>query len=167
MLKPGVIGTADFSRDGRCRWWLKRIWEPSRGLVLYTGLNPSRAGAEVDDMTVTKGQGFARLWGFGGTMHGNAYPFITPYPKDLAQCTEEEIERNDAELLAMARDAALVVLAWGSFPKFKSRLWKVARLLAPFNPVCVGRTKDGFPQHISRIGYDTPREPWHAATANA
>lgn len=162
MMKPGITGTANFSKDDRCRWDLKRLWEPSRGLVLYTGLNPSRAGADTDDMTVTKGIGFSKLWGFGGTMHGNAYPFITPYPKDLAHCTEAEIEENDEKLLAMAKEAALVVLAWGSFPKFKQRFWKVARMLRPFNPVCVGRTKDGFPQHISRIGYDTPREPWNA-----
>lgn len=159
-LKPGVTGTAEFSVDGRCRWNLKRAWRPSLGLVLYAGLNPSRAGADIDDMTVTKGMGFARVWGFGGTMHGNAYPFITPYPKDLAQCTAEEIEKSDHELLEMAKVANLVVLAWGAFPKCKQRLWAVSRLLAPFNPVCVGRTKDGFPQHISRIGYDTPRELW-------
>lgn len=163
MMKPGVTGTAEFSEDKRCRWTLKRIWQPELGLVLYSGLNPSRAGADTDDMTVTKGMGFARAWGFGGTMHGNAYPFITPYPKDLAQCTEEEIERNDQELLKMASQAALVVLAWGSFPKFKPRFWKVARMLAPWNPVCVGRTKDGYPQHISRLGYDTPREPWKSS----
>jgi len=160
MMKPGVTGTADFSKDDRCRWWLKRVWAPELGSVLYTGLNPSRAGADIDDMTVTKGMGFARTWGFGGTMHGNAYPFITPYPKNLAQCTAEEIERNDRELLEMAKAAKLVVLAWGAFPKFKERLRAVARLLAPFNPVCVGRTKDGFPQHISRIAYKTPRESW-------
>jgi hypothetical protein len=159
-LKPGVTGTAQFSDDGRCRWNLKRTWDPRRGFVLYTGLNPSRAGADIDDMTVTKGIGFANVWGFGGTMHGNAYPFITPYPKNLSQCTAEEIEKNDQELLEMAKAATLVVLAWGAFPKFKERFWAVSRLLAPFSPVCVGRTKGGYPQHISRIGYDTRREPW-------
>lgn len=165
MMKPGVTGTASFSEDGRCRWNLKRVWEPARGLVLYAGLNPSRAGAEVDDMTVTKGMGFARAWGFGGTMHANAYPFITPYPKDLARCTEAEIEKSDEKLLEMASTASLVVLAWGSFPRFKERFWRVSRMLRLWNPVCVGRTKDGYPQHISRIGYNTPREPWFRETS--
>jgi hypothetical protein len=160
MLKPVVTRFAEFSEDGRCRWNLRRLWEPSRGLVLFSGLNPSRAGVKVDDMTVTKGIGFAMLWGFGGTMHGNAYPFITAYPKDLARCTREEIEKNDAEFLKMAHEAALVVLAWGSFPRFKERFREVARMLAPFKPVCLGRTKDGYPKHISRIGYASQREPW-------
>lgn len=160
MLKPGITGTAEFSKDGRCRWNLKRLWDQKRGLVLYAGLNPSRAGADVDDMTVTKGIGFAKVWGFGGTMHGNAYPFITPYPKELVQCTLEEFRKNDQELLVMAKVADLVVLAWGAFPMLRKRFEEVVELLAPFSPVCVGRTKDGFPKHISRIGYDTRREPW-------
>jgi len=160
MMKPGVTGDAKFSEDGRCRWWLTRMWNRSLGSVLYSGLNPSKAGKDVDDMTVTKGMGFARLWGYGGTIHVNAYPFIATNPAYLGRATEEEIEENDRWLLILASQASLVVLAWGSFPKFKHRFWKVARMLAPFNPVCVGRTKDGFPQHISRIGYDTPREPW-------
>lgn len=159
-VKPGVEPDAEFSVDGRCRWSLKRTWDKTLGRVLFTGLNPSKAGKDVDDMTVVKGQGFARLWGLGGTMHGNAFPFIATRPADLAKCTDDEIKRNDFELLTMAQQADLVVVAWGSFPKFESRFRDVLRLLAPFNPICLGRTKDGFPKHISRIGYDTPREPW-------
>lgn len=151
---------ADISPDGRCRWSLKRIWEPAKGLVLYVGLNPSRADKKIDDMTVKKGMGFARAWGFGGTMHGNAYPFITPYPKDLAECVREEIEKNDAKLIEMARLASVIVLAWGSFPQFKTRFDQVAELLKPWTPICLGLTKSGFPHHISRIAYSTRREKY-------
>jgi hypothetical protein len=130
------------------------------GLLLCCGLNPSRAGAKVNDMTVKKGMGFARVLGLAGTIHVNAYPFITPYPSLLGHCTDEEIERNDKRMVELAAKAKVVALAWGSFPKFKERFWKVARLLAPFNPVCFGRTKDGYPQHLSRIAYATPVESW-------
>lgn len=160
MLPEEIVRDAAFSPDGRCRWSLSRIWEREKGLVLYTGLNPSRADKKVDDMTVKKGMGFADKWNFGGTMHGNAYPFITPYPRELAQCTDAEIEKNDAKLIEMARLASVVVLAWGSFPNFRERFDQVAKLLAPWNPICLGRTKDGFPKHISRIAYASPREPW-------
>lgn len=155
-----ILRTAEFSDDGRCRWNLKRIWEPKKGLALYVGLNPSRADAKVDDMTVKKGIGFAESWGYGGTMHGNAYPFITPYPQDLAQCTYEEMEKNDAKLVEMARLASVVVLAWGSFPKFKARFDCLAELLKRWRPICLGLTKDGFPHHISRIAYSTRREAY-------
>lgn len=149
---------ADLSADGRCRWSLKRVWEPEKGLVLYVGLNPSKADKKIDDMTVKKGMGFARAWGYGGSMHGNAYPFITPYPKSLAECTASEIEKNDVKLIEMARLASVVVLAWGSFPQFKARFDRVSEMLKPWNPICLGLTKDGFPHHISRIAYSTRRE---------
>lgn len=161
MMKPGVEGSAEFSDDGRCRFSLKRLWDKKRGLVLYTGLNPSKAGADNDDMTVTKGMGFANLkFKMGGTLHGNAFPFISTNPKDLAKCTEAEIRKNDRRLLEMAGEASVVVLAWGSYPKFKARFDEVAKLLMPFRPICLGRTKDGYPHHISRIAYTTPIEAW-------
>lgn len=160
MLPEEIERDAKFSDDGRCRWTLSRTWDRKKGIVLFTGLNPSRAGAKIDDMTVTKGMGFADKWDFGGTLHGNAYPFITPYPKKLARCTAKEIEENDAKLIEMARLASVVVLAWGSFPAFRERFDQVAKLLAPWKPICLGRTKDGFPKHISRIAYASPREPW-------
>jgi hypothetical protein len=170
MMTPDVKGWAEFSEEDppRCRFALGRnfIGEEHKGLALYCGLNPSRAGAKANDMTVTKGMGFARAWSLGGTIHVNLYPFITPYPDELRQCTVDEMERNDRRLVELAATAKVVVLAWGSFPQFKTRCWKVARLLAPFNPVCLGRTSDGYPKHISRIGYNSPREPWKSVASS-
>lgn len=162
MMKSGVTGWAEFSEESppRCRFALGRDWDKSKGVALFSGLNPSRAGADTNDMTVTKGMGFARSWDLGGTIHVNAFPFITPYPDELRQCSVDEMERNDRRLVELAARAAVVVLAWGSFPRYKERFWKVARLLAPFKPICLGRTGDGYPKHISRIGYRTPRERW-------
>jgi len=167
-MKQGVTGWAEFSKEkpkARCRFALGRdfIGKESLGKALFVGLNPSRAGADVDDMTVVKGMGFARAWGLGGTIHANAYPYITPYPRKLKDCTEDEIALNDKWIVELAEKAKVVVLAFGSFPKFKDRFLKVAHLLSPFNPVCVGFTRDGFPHHISRISYSTPRESWKFA----
>lgn len=163
MMKPGIRGWAEFSEEKpfpRCRFALGRTWDDSKGLVLYSGLNPSRAGADHDDMTVTKGMGFARAWGLGGTIHVNAFPFITPYPELLRACTTQELERNDQRLVELAATAKVVVLAWGAFPQFQARFRAVARLLQPFHPICLGRTQDGYPKHISRIGYATVTETW-------
>ena len=163
MMKPGVRGWAEFSEEPlgpHCRFALGRTWDESKGLALYCGLNPSRAGADNDDMTVTKGMGFARAWGLGGTIHVNAFPFITTYPAMLGRCTPIELAENDQRLVELAATARRVVLAWGSFPKFKQRFEAVAKLLAPFHPVCLGRTQDGYPKHISRIAYATPTEAW-------
>lgn len=162
-MKPGVTGKAHFSADRRCRFWLSRTWEMEKGIALFVGLNPSKAGEDIDDMTVTKGMGFATRWGLGGTRHVNAYPFIATNPADLAQCTPEEIELNDLWVAEMVKKATVVVVAWGAFQKHMLRFRAVSKLLAPFNPVCLGMTGDGFPRHISRIAYATPREPWKQA----
>jgi hypothetical protein len=156
MMKPGVKGDAGFSDDRSCRWWLKRWWDEPRGLVLYVGLNPSKAGKDNDDMTVAKGIGFARLWGLGGTFHGNAFPFIATDPADLVLSTKEDIRRNDESLVMMARQATRVVVAWGSYPQYAARFRAVTELLAPYRPICLGRTKDGYPKHISRLAYWAP-----------
>lgn len=158
----GIERWAEFSEEGppRCRFALGRDWIKSKGAVLFVGLNPSRADAETDDMTVTKGIGFAARWGFGRTIHVNAYPFITPYPASLGDCTEAELRRNDSRMLELAATAKLVVLAWGFFPKFAGRFKEVSGLLNRFQPVCLGRTKEGFPRHISRIGYASEREAY-------
>lgn len=160
-LKPGVKGDATFSDDGRCRWHLERSWAPGKGFVLYVGLNPSKAGKDADDMTVVKGQGFARrVFDAGGTLHGNAFPFITTQPDALVVGDRSELVLNDEWLLKMAARARVVVFAWGSFPANDWRFEEVTRLLREFNPICFGRTKEGYPKHISRIAYATPREPW-------
>lgn len=160
-LKLGVRGDAKFSVDGRLRWWLERSWEPAKGFVFYIGLNPSKAGADVDDMTVVKGMGFARqVFDAGGTLHGNAFPYISTKPNDLIMVTKEELVENDRHLVEMARRARVVVFAWGSFPANHWRFVEVAKLLRDFKPICFGRTKDGYPKHISRIGYKTPYEAW-------
>lgn len=163
-MKPGVTGWAEFSKESkpRCRWALGRDFEgqKEKGLALFVGLNPSRAGADLDDMTVTKGMGFARAWDLGGTVHANAFPFITPYPDQLAECTTREMEENDRWMVDLAARAKLVVFSWGAFPQFEGRFRRIARLLAPFHPVCLGTTKNGYPKHISRIGYATAMELW-------
>ncbi len=164
-MKPGVSGDAVFSEDRRCRFSLERSWEPEKGFVFYVGLNPSIAGKDVDDMTVVKGMGFARKrFDAGGTLHGNALPFIATKPGDLVFGSESDLKTNDEWLLTMARRARVVVFAWGAFHGHEDRFRTVVRILEPFSPVCFGTTKDGFPRHISRIGYDTPHQVWRVSS---
>lgn len=155
-----IVRDATFTQGGKHRIHLSRIWDEPKGLAFYCGLNPSKAGKRHDDMTVKKGVGFAARWGLGGTLHGNAYSLVSTDPRELRAGELALDPENDATLLSMARRAKLVVLCWGSFKGFEKRFSEVARLLAPFSPKCVGRTKNGYPQHISRIAYATPLEAW-------
>ena len=152
---------AVFSGDLRHRFELSRIWDESKGLVLFVGLNPSKAGRDFDDMTVAKGIGFARRWGFGGTLHGNAFSRVTTYPWELAELVEKvDAYANESALLRMAARARLVVFAWGAFPAYRKAFARVGTVLLRSAPECLGLTTGGFPRHISRLAYATPRIPF-------
>ena len=65
---PYIQSWAVFDSDA-CRLELGRIWDYEKPLVLFVGLNPSDAGASIeegDDPTAGKWSGFAHRWGFGG-----------------------------------------------------------------------------------------------------
>lgn len=155
---------AVFSDDLRHRFELSRIWDESKGLVLFVGLNPSKAGRDFDDMTVRKGIGFAQLWGLGGTLHGNTFSRISTDPAYIEQSVDAVRQPDNVRaLLAMAQRAAVIVYAWGAFPQFSKAFAQVADLLAHRAPVCLGLTRDGFPRHISRLPYLAPRTSFAAA----
>lgn len=57
---------AMFSKCRKYRYVLWRIWDDDKPRVMFIGLNPSIAGAIIDDPTIRKVIGFAKRWGFGG-----------------------------------------------------------------------------------------------------
>ena len=58
--------TAEFSEDGRYRYYLTRRWDKCRYPIIFAMLNPSTATAEIDDPTLRRCIGYARKWGYGG-----------------------------------------------------------------------------------------------------
>lgn len=69
-------------------------------LIGYAGMNPSYAGAERSDPTFTRFNGFARRWGFAGSIWVNLVPFRSSQPKDAMQI----LRRIDQGLDWSARD---------------------------------------------------------------
>lgn len=155
-----MIRDARFSQDGRHRLSLERVWDKTKGFIFYCGLNPSKAGAVTDDMTVRKGVGFGTRLGCGGSLYGNAYSLISKDPEVLFGGTDVLHPEIDEVLVEMASRAKIVVVCWGYYPDFDERFDEVSELLAKFSPKCFGRTKEGYPRHISRIAYSTPLEDW-------
>jgi len=68
-----MLGSAVFSRDGRYRYALRRVWDDGKPAVLFVGLNPSTADAHRDDATIRRCTRFARDWGFGQLLVGNLF----------------------------------------------------------------------------------------------
>ncbi len=57
---------AIFSECKKYRYLLWRIWDRSKPLVMFIGLNPSIADGETDDPTIRRCKAFVRSWGYGG-----------------------------------------------------------------------------------------------------
>ena len=89
---------AVISEDGHYRWWLCRSWEQGEGLLLFIGLNPSRADGDRDDPTLRRLIGFARRWGYRELLVLNLFARISPSPAALRRVKDPVGSRNDAVL---------------------------------------------------------------------
>lgn len=153
-LPDGVIGGAAYSPCGRYRQRLSRDWTPegvAARTVLFVGMNPSVASAEVSDPTCHREVVFARDWGFTRYLKGNMLDWRATSPRDLpadpsAACSPANIPA----LVEMAREADLVVLAYGKLhARYQRVVQEVIRSLAGTGrPMkCFGFNKDGSARH--------------------
>jgi hypothetical protein len=143
-MKKTIIGDALITKEHR--YWLSRIWNSKQPLILFIGLNPSRADHEKNDPTITRCINFAQHWKFGGLLFANLYSFRTPYPKTLieniglaANCL------TDAHLKALIEKSHMHVCAWGSWNFINERAKQVLGMIK--TPYCLGVNKDGNPKH--------------------
>lgn len=105
---------AQFSTDGRHRLLLSRIWDFSKPLVMFIGLNPSTANATADDPTIRRVKSFAKAWGYGGVYMMNLFTFISTDPKQLDIKNGNHETANDL-LKAFGSECKMIVFAWGNF----------------------------------------------------
>lgn len=136
---------AVFSDDNRFRYRLWRIWDASKPLVLFIGLNPSVADAERDDKTIARLIGYARQWDFGGFYVGNLFAFVTPKPEELRKVPAPVGIGNDEHLTDMASGCSLVVGMWGNNGTLLNRNKAVEQLFPSMH--CLHQTKAGHPAH--------------------
>lgn len=152
-LEAGIDGGASFSMCGQYRQTLWRLWSGASlpGFVLWIGMNPSTADGKVDDPTVKKERKFTVKWGFGHYVKCNVMDYRATDPKSLRNpgvvpCSDD----NLPVIMALAKEASLVVLAFGS-PHKSLRVHGenvVRELRAAGIPMhCLALTKDGLPGH--------------------
>jgi hypothetical protein len=146
--RQATEGWARFSRDGRHRLLLGRLWDDALPTVAFVGLNPSTADATTDDATIRRCIGFARSWGFGSLLVANLYTFCATDPRDLEAWGDRLAFGADHALRDAANEAALVIEAWGAHPLALRRADHVQRILEERADVgFLGLTKSGAPRH--------------------
>lgn len=161
-LPDGVIGGAAFSDCGRYRQALTRDWTPQGAApraILFIGMNPSVAGAEVSDPTCHRELMFARDWGFTRYLKGNMLDWRATSPKDIPPDPALACSPANIPALAeMAAEAEIVVMAYG---KLHARFQPVVRdvvaaMTALGKPLrCLGLNKDGSAKHPLYLRKDT------------
>lgn len=135
---------AVFSDCKNYRYCLWRIWDPTKPLVMFIGLNPSTANEVSDDPTIRRVKRFAQEWGYGGVYMMNLFAWVTPYPQDLQ--TGDPLGENDAWLTSIALKCEKIIFAWGNFKEALERSKKVTAMFP-----------DGYALVINQNG--TPKHP--------
>jgi hypothetical protein len=153
-LPDGVTGGASFSPCGRYRRALTRDWTPANEpprAILFIGMNPSVASAEMSDPTCHRELMFARDWGYTRYLKGNVLDWRATSPKDIPADPDLAMSPdNIPALLDMADEAAVIVLAFGKLHKRFGPL--VGRVLTAMRATgkplkCFGLNKDGSAKH--------------------
>jgi|TARA_A200000113_G_scaffold200575_1_gene193861 hypothetical protein len=136
-----VIREAKFCETKKNRYFLKRQWDRSKGLLLYIMLNPSMADDTNDDPTIRRLINFTKKFNYGGFLVGNIFTKITPNPKEVDK-SRGITNKNFEELLKLINKVDQIVYAWGNSveePKILKELIS--------NPKCFGKNFNGTPKH--------------------
>lgn len=125
--------------------------------MAFVGLNPSKADEIRSDRTVSRCIDFAKRWGYGGLVMLNAFGYMATDPREMHRADDPVGPDNDIHIRTVAREVALVVVAWGNGGNWKRRDAAVLKMLGEVK--ALGLTKRGRPLHPLYVRSDTiPRE---------
>lgn len=187
-LDLDLFGKATMQRSARFvaggRIELRRRWGPGPQACVV-GCNPSTADAFEDDPTCRWWIEWFRLFGYGGFVAVNLYPFTTSNPdecREIARAAEEGGNLGARDLLhlvnlpavvAAAKQADQVFVCWGAIAW--DQVWidhvveEIQTGVAPYPDLwCWGYTARGAPKHpLARGAHRIPRDqkplPWRPA----
>ena len=165
---------ARISADGKYRYWLRREWRAGHDpkhwrwfggidgsgqrlgeplAVLFVMLNPSTADGETDDPTIRRCVSFCRAWRYERLEVVNLFAYRATKPADLWAFRDaggDPIGWENSGIIAdAARDAGLVVCAWGAAGGNNNEHVEMVRgwMYAAKNHYALGFTKKGQPRH--------------------
>jgi len=129
-----MIGTtpasgATFSPCRRWRYLLWRRWEAAKPAANFLMLNPSTADELKLDPTCSRARDYAERWGYGALVVTNVFAWRATDPAAMKAVEDPVGPENDAAIVRAAREAALVVCAWGNHGAHFERAARVVSLL--------------------------------------
>jgi hypothetical protein len=122
-----------FSRCRRWRYLLWRCWDEAKPVANFLMLNPSTADEFQLDPSCTRARNYAEHWGYGAVVITNIFGWRATDPGEMKAVKDPVGRGNDAAILKAARDAKLVVCAWGNHGLHLERSRHVTGLLREAN----------------------------------
>ena len=176
---PAPLPFDECSEDGRYRYQLGLRWGPGP-LINFLLVNPSIATRHRPDPTWTRCLARARALAAredlgapllarlrrrgipGGVVLTNLFALVSSKPKVLRTSADPVGPGNDRHIHEVAKEAALVICAWGNAGALLGRGAAVRRDLEtlgiPLHALMV--TKKGHPQHPLFLPYDLEPFLW-------
>ena len=171
--------SAILSEDRVYRYTLWRDWPMldgeerqgfgrKRAYAMFVGLNPSTADEIQDDPTIRRCVGFANAWGYGALCMTNLFAFRATNPKEMMAAKDPIGPDNDTWIEDSAREAGIIIAAWGKHGHYLKRDEKV---IVKFSQIlrtdfkCFGRNKDGSPRHPLYLPKDAKPIPFWKETS--
>lgn len=149
---------AHFSQCRRYRFALWRIWDNTKPLIMFIGLNPSTANETEPDPTITRVIGFAKRWGYGGVYMMNCFPFVSTDPDGLNYHGYKDF--NDQLLKEIGAKCKEIIFAWGNF-KIVREVGRDAELIEMFpNAKALIINQNGSPRHPLYVKGETVPIPY-------
>ena len=120
---------AKFSSCRRWRYLLWRCWDVSKPVANFLMLNPSTADEFQLDPSCTRARNYAECWGFGAVIITNIFGWRATDPEEMKAVKDPVGRGNDKAIVSAAREAKLVVCAWGNHGLHRDRAKQVLALL--------------------------------------
>lgn len=144
-MRPTDEPVAIFSPDRRYRYTLWREWIGGEGYAQFICLNPSTADEVQDDPTVRRCINYAKRWGFGAFCMTNLFAYRATDPDVMKAQADPVGPENDESIARVAREAKLIVAAWGAHGAWRNRAAEVAAAIPGLHYLRM--TAGGHPGH--------------------
>ena len=120
---------AKFSSCRRWRYLLWRQWDARKPVANFLMLNPSTADERQLDPSCTRARNYAERWGYGALIVTNLFGWRATDPAEMKSVPEPVGAGNDAAIVRAAREASILVCAWGNHGEHLERARVVTALL--------------------------------------
>lgn len=162
ILETGALGDALRSPDKLHRYRLRRPLAEVGPTVLVVMQNPSKAGADENDPTITRVIGFGRRLGAGRLIVVNMGAGVATDPADFLKMDDPIGPMNYRILQECILGVDIAIAAWGDLSPRLRKLFRLSLgIIKEFKGMkCLGKTKSGDPRHPLYLSQNTELSDW-------